>query len=100
MIGTFKKIIAAAGGFAIVVSEAVVCAAAHFSRRCHFFAAFLDAVSVAVSADCVGTVCASGGVVVPFLASQAIIAALNAPSVSSISGGNGIPSSLGQSHCN
>jgi hypothetical protein len=97
VVGAFETIVAVKGGSAIMVGEAVVCAAARFSRRRRFFVAFLDAVSVVVSAGCTGTVCAGCGAAVFFLASRAITAALNASSVSSISGGNGIPSSLGQS---
>jgi hypothetical protein len=58
--GRFKTIVVVAGGFVITVGEAVVCAVAHFSQRCHFFSAFFNAALVAVSVDCTGTVCASG----------------------------------------
>ena len=71
-----------------------------FLAKATLLAAFFDAVSVPVSVDCTGAVCASSWTAVsPFLVSRAITAALNALSVSSISGGKGIPSSFGQSRC-
>jgi hypothetical protein len=85
VVGAFETIVAVAGGFAITVGEAVVCAVARFSQRHRFFLAFLDMASTSACVE------------LPRLVSQAITAALNTLSISSISGGNGIPSFLGQS---
>jgi hypothetical protein len=66
----------------------------------HYLPAFLEAVSAAASTDSAEAGCSGVSAVVGlFLASRAITAALNTLSVLSISGGKGIPSSLGQSHC-
>jgi len=102
VIGAFETIVVAVGGFATVVGKALVCSAARLSWRRCIFVAFFDVVSVseAVTADCTGTVCASGWTAVSPFASRAITATLNAPSVSRKSAGKGIPSSLGQSRCN
>jgi hypothetical protein len=98
VVGGFKTIVAVAGGFAIAVGEAVVCAVARFSWRCCFFSALLEAVSAAALTDSAEAGCSGVSAVVGLvLASRAITAALNALNVLSISGGKRIPSSLGQS---
>jgi hypothetical protein len=102
VVGAFETIVAAVGGFAIMVSEAVVCAVARFSRRRRFFSAFFEIVLAAGCVDSGDATCTvrTGVITVLLFASRVITAALNALSVSSISAGNGIPSSLGQSLCN
>jgi hypothetical protein len=77
-------------------------AAACFSRSRHFFSAFFEMV---LAAGCVNSgdatrVVWTAVVTVLLPASRVITATLNALSILSILAGNGIPSSLGQSHCN
>jgi hypothetical protein len=99
VVGGFETIVAVVGGFAIMVGDAVVCAVARFSWRCCFFPAFFEIVLAAGCVESGDAPCTvrTGVITVLLFASRVITAAFNPLSVSSISAGNGIPSSLGQS---